>query len=645
MTYSTLSQMQNMGASRMPGSQMMRYPSPYLDIGNTYYPQTIRELLQLCRMFYWTHPLISATINKLARYPVTDLTFAHSKSNAVADFWLNLMCDIVRIRSFLIRVHLDTLALGNAFVSIIYPFKRRLVCGKCKQSTDAKLNYDHWEYMGGKFVLDCPHCGHRGPSTVDDVYIRSPRDVRLHLWDPMDVIIEDTDYPGTTRYMYRIPRNLGNSIRLGKKAVVCQVPMFFIEAVERSKMVVFSADNLFHIKRQVVSGKHKGWGMPLIANVLKLAFQLQIMMKTNEQIMTEHMIPLRFLFPQAPGVTADPFSNVWMTNWKAKVEEEVRHWRQDPNYLPITPLPVGAQSIGGEGRALMLNAEMRMQLEMIVASMEVPQSFVFSGGNYTGSIVDMRQLENLCLGMVEDDRELVRWVIEHLAAYLKMPKPESWHFKPFKQADDLTRRQLYIALWDRGLADGHAVCAMNDLEFDAVTDMRKKEAKIDAEIKGEQAKAAATAQGEAQITAARFQVRAQAAAAQQMKALQQGPMSGSTPPGGIGGPQETEQPTPSTDDLLPTSGIESNTRFFESGDGLAVTSDGTRVQPEALARGFASQLAGMDTAQRDLYLSQLQAEMPQVHGLVMQHLSGPAPGTITQPLPEQRPPRAELSTI
>jgi hypothetical protein len=69
------------------GSVPMRYPSPFFDIASTWYPRTIRELLQYCRVYFYTQPLIAATISKLARYPVTDIVVTH-KNQAVVDQWM-----------------------------------------------------------------------------------------------------------------------------------------------------------------------------------------------------------------------------------------------------------------------------------------------------------------------------------------------------------------------------------------------------------------------------------------------------------------------------------------------------------------------------------------------------------------------------
>ena len=144
------------------------------------------------------------------------------------------------------------------------------------------------------------------------------------------------------------------------------------------------------------------------------------------------------------------------------------------------------------------------------------------------------------------------------------------------------------------------------------------------------AKSAATVQGETAIVGARYAVKAQAAQAQQAKALQQGPMSGTTPPGGVGGPQSTEQPVPSFDNLLPSSGLQPQMAQDQE----------PQVSLEGMATRVASHLIELDPGQRDAYLGQMKIEMPQLHGLVMGHLSQePAP------MPEHLPPRREIAPM
>jgi hypothetical protein len=32
--------------------------------------------------------------------------------------------------------------------------------------------------------------------------------------------------------------------------------------------------------------------------------------------------------------------------WRKRIEAEIHKWRQDPNYIPILPLPIGNETIG-----------------------------------------------------------------------------------------------------------------------------------------------------------------------------------------------------------------------------------------------------------------------------------------------------------
>ena len=51
----------------------------------------------------------------------------------------------------------------------------------------------------------------------------------------------------------------------------------------------------------------------------------------------------------------------------------------DQNYIPILPLPIGQETIGGDGRALLLSQEIRVWSEHIVAGMGVPNEIIFGG--------------------------------------------------------------------------------------------------------------------------------------------------------------------------------------------------------------------------------------------------------------------------
>lgn len=785
---------QTSSSNRFGGYVPVRYPSPFFDLSSSWYPRTTKELLQYARLYYWTQPLISATLSKLARYPVTDVIIT-DKTDAVVQRWEWFLKEHLKIRSLLISVHLDMLVQGNCFLSIIYPFIRQLVCVSCGNTVGALKRPETWEYSGGRFYLTCPKCKKRAPAMVRDLFIDSPSGIHIHRWDPMDVVIDDGGFPGTTQYLYRIPRSLANAIKMGKKNVIPIVPLDFLEAVEQSKMVVFDKSNFRHMKRELISGKHKGWGLPLISSVLKYAFQLQIMMKaqecvapetlvetskglvpasalvvgdlvkthtgiysrisalqtrpmlrsrgdfavkvtvqgfqdtpstfsnnhpllvlgadsrlfewveasrvrvgdrvaypaltqsrvdadvaefsysrvvsvedvpceevisievekyhtfcvpgmaTHNTILSELMIPLRIVFPQASSGIADPFTNIWMTNWKTKIEAEIVRWRQDQNYIPVLPMPVGSQSIGGEGRSFLLSGEIRMLIEMIVSALEVPLEFVFSGTSYSASMVSLRMLENLCMSMVEDDRDLVKWITRNVAAAMDWPEPKDITFKPFKTADDLARKQFFMAMADRGRLSNTTLCALNDIDYSAEVDLMKTEAEMEAEVQKIKQRLSTEAQGEAMIVQAKYQVAAQAAAQQKLKSIQQAPLMGMTPPGGVGGPQQTEEPYPSISQYLPESPIAESGFDLQSGEkGMQLVAPGSTVSVDAntFAKTVATNLNKMDPQEREIQLARIKEGTPQLYALVTQAMvEEPSFGQF----PEQGPSRSSSAQI
>src|SRR5690606_6737347 len=175
-----------------------------------------------------------------------------------------------------------------------------------------------------------------------------------------------------------------------------------VEAMRRNKFIRFTDDNVFVMRRPIISQKDNGWGMPLILPVLKDAFYLQVLRKAQEAIAQEHIIPLRILFPQAGSSTSDPYTTIDLNAWKNRVEGEIAKWKYDNNYMPIMPLPIGNETIGGEGKALGLYQEMQVWSDQIVMGMGVPLEFVKGGLQYSGSNVSMRMLENMFIGYRQD---------------------------------------------------------------------------------------------------------------------------------------------------------------------------------------------------------------------------------------------------
>jgi intein/homing endonuclease len=137
--------------------------------------------------------------------------------------------------------------------------------------------------------------------------LRSIRDIRLIRWNPEYITVQHNDATAEERFYYSIPPQMANDIRMAKRHIVERVPQVFIEALRQNKALLFSRDNIYHMKRPTIAQKDKGWGMPMILPVLKDVFYLQVLRKAQEAIAVEHIVPLRLLFPQTSSSSADVY--------------------------------------------------------------------------------------------------------------------------------------------------------------------------------------------------------------------------------------------------------------------------------------------------------------------------------------------------
>lgn len=643
----------------------LQYPSPFFDIAHTYLPATVKQMFRWCRYYFLVNPLINAIVFKMSEYPITDVLF-DTEREELREKWRSFLLEDLRYRSFQIEIGLDYYTYGNALVSIFFPFVKLLKCPKCGLEKPAKDS--EYRFQNYQFHQLCTRCNYHGPVTSRDHYTRVSKGIRLLRWNPEDVDIRYNDLTGEYEYYYEIPVQMKNDIMIGRKSVVETVPQLFIDALKLKKAVVFSRDNIYHFKRPTLAGKDRGWGTPLILPVLKDTFYLQILRKAQEAIALEHIVPLRVLFPQAGSATSDPYTSVNLQDWRDQISNEIRRWRADNNYIPILPLPIGHQTIGGDGRALLLSQEIRVWSEHIVAGTGVPVELIFGGLSYSGSNVSLRMLENTFLGYLQDHAALLKWVIRRTSSWLNWA-PVRARFKPFKMADDLQRKAYLLQLNQFGklsdeslLADADYDSSKEDKILDRESARRaeatKKSKIVQADVEGEammvqmkwQAKAQERqmrSQTAIQTEAAKEQIAYQGAQQRQMMQEQMAAQSGqpaSEPPSDL-------KPHPRDPDALKIpQEIQSplslrSVRHIPTGTGPDELAGQTNVDLLLMARQIADRLSAMEPAEKAGSLQQLRSNNPELYdtvlGLMMSGSNGPsrASAAAARPLPAQRPPR------
>jgi hypothetical protein len=653
----------------------IRYPSPFFDIGHTYLPPSLKALLRWCRYYYLVNPLINAVIHKMSEYPITEIVI-DEKDPEIKNKWDSLLGEILRIRPFQIEVGLDYYTYGMCIVTIHFPFDKFLICRNCGFKDKAtKINY-RWRNLD--YIVDCPKCGHSGPAKVQDFYKRDVNGIRLMRWNPEYVNIDPAFAGADPVYTFELPLQVRNDVILGKKSVLDTIPDTFIEAMKRNKYVRFSDDNLFVFKRPIISQKDSGWGMPLIFPVLKDTFYLQILRKAQEAIAAEHIVPLRVLFPQPGSASSDPYSTISLDSWKSRIESEIAKWKYDNNYIPILPLPIGNQTIGGQGRALMLHQEMEVWSRQIVAGMGVPQEFVFGGMQYSGSNVSMRMVENMFLGYRTDhDLMLNHFAIKRIAHFMGWP-PVKAHMRRFKMADDLQRSAFFFQLNQAGKISDQTL--LQEVDFDPATEETRRKIELDKQLEFNRKMqvAQASIQGEMQIVQARYQKR--------VSELMQPPAENMSPVapqmaesggGALVEPPPPENPSENTEggpvttpegEMLPGKQVDpampsNSTVSFENAQSapsegippemmspLSASMKGGGFNLLYLARRAATALLKMDEGQRMAEMNNMKMTNPQLYSLVLQLLNRERGSqenpldAVQSPQPQIKPSRRASST-
>lgn len=291
----------------------IRYPSPFFDIAHTYLPSSFKTMLRWCRYYYLTNPIISAVCSKMAEYPVTDLVF-DTENETLRKQWEYFFHNVLKFKMFEVEAGLDYNVYGNALISMAFPFQKLLICKHCNHT--ARIEKQKYIFREYKFVGECQRCGNHQEFQVRDHYVRSVRDIRLIRWNPEYITVQHNEATGESRYYYVIPPMLANDVRMAKRHIIERIPQVFMEALRQNKALLFSRDNIYHMKRPTIAQKDKGWGMPMILPVLKDTFYLQVLRKAQEAIAVEHIVPLRLLFPQ----TASPDASVYCTSLDTLVE-------------------------------------------------------------------------------------------------------------------------------------------------------------------------------------------------------------------------------------------------------------------------------------------------------------------------------------
>lgn len=430
------------------------YPAPYFD---PIAMQTLMDpkiMMHWGRYFYDWHPIIHAAINKMVSYPITDFIFETSDSNVEQDY--KKIFEAINVRSVLIRMGLDYFVSGNAYFSLIMPFSRMLECPECHashniDSKDINLTIDSLNLR-----IVCPTCKKSVVPEIKDATTQDYSKIRPILWDPLNMKVDYDELLNQSDYLYSFPGYIASNLNRGDKKLWSTYPMYMVNAARNKKLLKLFPTKVLHLKRDTHSSAYnKGYGQPMISPVLKYLFHLLVLLRAQDALAIDQILPWTIISPSSNG-SVDPSGEMDLGMYARTLENEYKEWKLNPLRKSMLPIPVNAQIIGAQGKALMLTNEIQEITNQILAGMGVPSEFVYGGLQWSGANVSLRMLENQFINYRNMMQQVLDYIVEQCHTNFNLPNIKV-RLQAFKMADDIAQKDLLLRLAEGGLISKRTV--------------------------------------------------------------------------------------------------------------------------------------------------------------------------------------------
>lgn len=481
---------------------------PFFNLAAMNTPSDYKTLLRYAKFFYATEPLVSDIVFKKAEYPITSL-IVKTPDSRVKWVYENVF-DEMLLREKLVEIGINYYVFGVVFATVYEPFHRTFTCSVCGTVVEPEGNQapkdssekPNWEIRAKQLYIECPNCKTKQKVKYSEEKLADSNNYRLHLWDPL--YIEDEYNPLSEKhtFVYTVPHKVLNNIRTQARFLK-EVPKTFLKvALEEKAAVRFNEDKIIFLRRPSYADDLNGLGIPPIFHIANSLYHMGLLKKANDYIAADHLKPYRYLTPAmmqgtpyTPQVPAFPH----LGNLASKFTEQIQRWRNDPNEIALFPVPVQQNSLGGDGRPLMVHQELQLTENEIISGLQVPQEFVKGGLSWSGSSVSLRMLENHFINYRGYLSRVIKAVSKRIATNKDLPEVEVG-LQEFKMADDAERKRYYMELNNRQKLSDETL--MEELGINPETEFKKiqKDIKKNAQLTADEAIWQQLAQIRAQAT-------------------------------------------------------------------------------------------------------------------------------------------------
>jgi hypothetical protein len=461
------------GAGGMPGGgSYAPNTNPFFTVSNQFLPRNLHDVIRWARYITMQSPVTTEVIRKLSTYPITDF-IVDTKSERVKERYKEVFKSF-KLKQQLYDIGFEYYTIGNVFISIYFPIIRSLICPACSTVyTAKKASFISFKKFG--FHGTCPACKFSGEFKRTDTKSMNVADMNLVKWDPTHIVVNNNPITGENEYYYKIPNDIKRRVQQGDKLFVNSVPWGLIEAVKNNQDFKFDENHIFHLKNVSAGHSINGIAVPPLISLFPLVYYQATLRKANEAISTDHMNPLRVVFPQAQTANSDPVVAISMRSFVGNMTEALAKHRRDKNHVLIAPMPIGYQAVSGEGKNLLVSQEIQQAEESILLSLGVSRELLTGVTNWQSSTVGLRLLQNTMTTYTDQMMALVNWVMLHVSKYIGIETCDIT-LVPFKLTDDDNLRQALLNLVQTGGAAPSDLYESFGMDYNKVLESVQKDA-------------------------------------------------------------------------------------------------------------------------------------------------------------------------
>jgi hypothetical protein len=590
------------------------FADPFNDIATSQMPTTMKSALWWSEYIWTVMGTYRMAMERIVSYFITDIELggdATDEEKVKYEDFLHKQLDALSFLGLLMR---DRLCYGNAFASVIVPFRRFLQCPKTGDLYPLKIAYHNFDFDFNdkfEFVATCPKTGWRGPWQLVD----KPREESEHLilkrWSPHEMELLHDPYTDEVAYLWRIPEYYKRMIKEGNLYHLERASKQVLEAIKTDKLFRFNRDSIYHMKEQTLAGiRNMGWGLPRSLINYRQIWYVQVLRRYNEAIALDYVIPFRLITPEARGgssvggiSTQDPMSIYASGDFRGQVRQMLNKRRRDPASWQMLPFPVNYQTLGGDAKQLAPTELITQGFDTLLNETGTPVEFYNGSLSMQAAPVALRLFESTHRQLVSDANHFLQWMCHSVSRIM------SWEIvdcslKRVTIADDVQKQMSALQLMMGQQLSGTSGLAAIGYDWETEQQRLADEARKQQELQ-------ARGQEEAE----------QAGFAQQ---IAKGQLPGAPPPGGDpaaaggGGPAAAGgDPAQSGPGMAQAGGMPVDQYIQGMGENAMVTPSDLQSAGDMLAQ----ELLGLPEGVKDSQLRQLKKFNPTLHSIVKEKMN------------------------